>query len=68
VALVRFLFSLLASFVLPVDYLPDARRPWVAHWKRGVGQGRGTSMVGAIMDHWKRIRWAKQKDLPYGNE
>lgn len=48
-----------ASLVLPVDYLPDARRPWVAHWKKGVGQGRGMSMVGAIVDHWRRVRAAR---------
>lgn len=36
-----------------VDYLPEARRPWIADFRRMRRVGRGRSLAGALLDHWR---------------
>lgn len=36
-----------------VDYLPDARRPWVVDWDKSRVVGRGRTLWEAWRDHWK---------------
>lgn len=37
-----------------VDYLPDARRPWVVDWDKSRLVGRGQTFWAAWRDHWRR--------------